>query len=88
MVRIKSPIKRIAAGFITGAMAMGWAAITQHWIYQRSTCGSRASDPSCPPVDINVWVQTPSYILIALSEILASVTGLEYVLDSLPTIFL
>ncbi|KAI9608425.1 hypothetical protein KEM48_003215 [Puccinia striiformis f. sp. tritici PST-130] len=77
-----SPIKRITAGFITGALAMGWAAIIQHWIYQRSTCGNMAGSTSCPPVDINVWVQTPSYILIAFSEILASVTGLESAIAS------
>ncbi|KAI9619775.1 hypothetical protein H4Q26_014159 [Puccinia striiformis f. sp. tritici PST-130] len=79
-----SPIKRITAGFITGALAMGWAAIIQHWIYQRSTCGNMAGRTSCPPVDINVWVQTPSYILIAFSEILASVTGLEYAFTLAP----
>ncbi|KAH9468116.1 hypothetical protein Pst134EA_011737 [Puccinia striiformis f. sp. tritici] len=79
-----SPIKRITAGFITGALAMGWAAIIQHWIYQRSTCGNMAGSTSCPPVDINVWVQTPSYILIAFSEILASVTGLEYAFTLAP----
>jgi POT family proton-dependent oligopeptide transporter len=28
--------------------------------------------------DINVWVQTPAYIIIAFSEIFASITGLEY----------
>ena len=79
-----SPIKRITAGFITGAMAMGWAAITQHWIYERSACGNMAGKSTCPTVDINVWVQTPSYILIALSEILASVTGLEYAFTLAP----
>ncbi|PLW55686.1 hypothetical protein PCANC_04604 [Puccinia coronata f. sp. avenae] len=79
-----SPIKRITAGFICGAMAMTWAAITQHWIYERSKCGYRAGDPSCPPTDLNVWIQTPSYILIALSEILASVTGLEYAFNLAP----
>jgi len=73
-----SPLKRITAGFIIGALAMMWAAIVQNWIYERSECGDRAASPSCAPVDINVWVQTPSYILIALSEILASITGLEY----------
>ena len=59
---------------------MMWAAIVQNWIYERSECGDRAASPSCAAVDINVWVQTPSYILISLSEILASITGLELVL--------
>ncbi|PLW55691.1 hypothetical protein PCANC_04603 [Puccinia coronata f. sp. avenae] len=79
-----SPIKRITAGFICGAAAMTWAAITQHWIYERSECGYRAGDASCSPTDLNVWIQTPSYVLIALSEILASVTGLEYAFNLAP----
>lgn len=79
-----SPIKRITAGFIVGAMAMFWAALTQHWIYERSVCGNRAADPNCPVVDLSVWVQTPAYILIALSEIFASITGLEYAFTLAP----
>ena len=38
----------------------------------------------CPPVDINVWAQTGAYVLIAISEILASITTLEYAFSKAP----
>lgn len=79
-----SPIKKITAGFFTGSLAMVYAAVTQHYIYKRSKCGSFASGNECDPVDISVWVQTPAYLLIAISEILASVTGLEYAFTLAP----
>ncbi|BFZ60054.1 hypothetical protein YB2330_001076 [Saitoella coloradoensis] len=79
-----SPIRKIFAGFLTGGMSMVWACVIQYCIYQQSTCGTHASDPDCEPVDINVWAQTGSYILIALSEIFASITGLEYAFTKAP----
>ena len=33
---------------------------------------------------LNVWIQSGSYILIALSEIFASITGLEYAFTKAP----
>ncbi|KAK4646398.1 hypothetical protein QC761_210110 [Podospora bellae-mahoneyi] len=38
----------------------------------------------CPNVEISVWAQTGSYVLIAFSEILASITSLEYAHSKAP----
>jgi POT family proton-dependent oligopeptide transporter len=78
-----SPLKKIAFGFWTGAAAMVWAAVVQHYIYKTNPCGNMVStceDAEGNPITspLNVWIQTGSYILVALSEIFASITGLEY----------
>lgn len=77
-----SPIKRITAGFFTGAAAMIWSTLIQYYIYKQSACGDHASD--CEPVQISVWAQSGAYILIALSEIFASITSLEYAFSKAP----
>lgn len=85
-----TPIKRITFGFYTGAAAMIWAAVLQHYIYMTSNCGNMAGseylgDTMVKCVSpINVWVQTGSYVLIAFSEIAASITGLEYAFTKAP----
>ncbi|OCK89306.1 MFS peptide transporter-like protein Ptr2 [Cenococcum geophilum 1.58] len=78
-----TPIKRIAAGFFTGSAAMIWAAVVQHYIYKTSTCGMYAGGSDCSS-PINVWSQTGAYVLIALSEIFASITSLEYGFSKAP----
>ncbi|KAF8872958.1 peptide transporter PTR2A [Infundibulicybe gibba] len=78
-----SALKRITAGFATGAAAMIWATVVQHYIYQTNPCHEEAS--TCDGVSpMNVWIQTGAYVLIAFSEILASITGLEYAFTKAP----
>ncbi|KAJ7027312.1 oligopeptide transporter, partial [Mycena alexandri] len=56
---------------------------------QTNPCGDHAgtclnSDDVQIPSPLNVWIQTGSYVLIAFSEILASITGLEYAFTKAP----
>ncbi|GAA5864704.1 hypothetical protein JCM3774_006048 [Rhodotorula dairenensis] len=80
-----TPVKRVFCGFMVGALAMVSATLVQNAIYTQSACGKNAATCEEQPfIDLNVWVQTPSYVLIALSEIFASVTTLEYAFTKAP----
>lgn len=85
-----TPIKRMAVGFGFSAISMVVAAVTQHYIYQKSVCGKYASetlpgtDESCPEAPINVWVQTLPYVFVGISEIFTNVTSLEYAFTKAP----
>jgi len=78
-----TPIKRITLGFFMAAWAMISAAVTQHYIYSLSPCG-RSAGICEEPAPISVWVQSIPYVLIGISEIFASVTGLEYAFTKAP----
>ncbi|KAK4699189.1 proton-dependent oligopeptide transporter, POT family, partial [Phenoliferia sp. Uapishka_3] len=84
-----SPIRKIFWGFMTASASMLGAALIQVYVYKNSPCGYAAS--TCADAagnalvpDINVWIQTPVYFLIALSEVLASITSLEYAYTKAP----
>ncbi|KAH8896727.1 PTR2-domain-containing protein [Thozetella sp. PMI_491] len=72
-----SPIRRITAAFVCGSAAMTWAAVLQYHIYQKSPCGYGANTCDAP-APINVGAQAGSYLLIAMGEILGTITILEY----------
>jgi proton-dependent oligopeptide transporter, POT family len=84
-----TPIKRITLGFFFGAASMAWAAAVQAYIYKNNECGYYPSEglpngDDCPPATISIWVQSGSYVLLAISEILASITSLEYAFTKAP----
>ncbi|KAH7126966.1 peptide transporter PTR2-A [Dendryphion nanum] len=83
-----TPIKKIFTGFMIATAAMIWAAVVQYYIYKTSPCGPSPTlwldTPSHCKSPINVWAQSGPYVLIAASEILASVTSLEYAFTKAP----
>ena len=84
-----TPLRRITAGFFVASLAMAYTAFVQHRIYSTNPCGEYVStciddDGQRLTSSLNVWMQTGSYVLISISEVLASVTGLEYAYTKAP----
>ncbi|EGX90443.1 peptide transporter PTR2-A [Cordyceps militaris CM01] len=84
-----SPIRKITAGFVLSSMAMVSACVTQSYIYKLSKCGNsinaqmKAGRKDCT-APISVWIQIFPYGLIGASEVLASITKLEYAYTKAP----
>ncbi|KAG8709873.1 hypothetical protein FRC08_017930 [Ceratobasidium sp. 394] len=77
------PIQRITFGFIFASCSMIYAAVLQNAIYNTNPCGKFVTTCDSPST-LNVWIQTPAYVLSGAAEVFASISGLEYAYNKAP----
>ncbi|KAE9567344.1 hypothetical protein CGMCC3_g16517 [Colletotrichum fructicola] len=83
------PMARIAVAFIICGVGMGYAAGLQKMIYNAGPCfdaprACAASDGGRLPNGVNVWLQLPVYVALAIAEIFGLVTASEYAYSKAP----
>ncbi|TPX17314.1 uncharacterized protein E0L32_012201 [Thyridium curvatum] len=66
------PVSRIFMGFMFASFSMVYACVLQYFIYKSA------------PNSIHVWIQAPSYVLVAFSEAFVIITGLELAFTQAP----
>jgi POT family proton-dependent oligopeptide transporter len=81
-----SPINRMALGFLFEAFAQAYAAGLQKLIYSSAPCYSAPLNcaPSPGPNHVNVFAQTPIYLLEGLGEVFSSPGAYEYAYAAAP----
>jgi POT family proton-dependent oligopeptide transporter len=84
------PIARIATAFLICGGGMAYASGLQKLIYSTGPCYDAplaceaAGAGGVVPNDVNVWLQLPVYIALAIAEIFGLVTASEYSYEKAP----
>ncbi|PQE04433.1 oligopeptide transporter protein [Rutstroemia sp. NJR-2017a BVV2] len=78
---------RIGVGLFCAALAIGYTTGIQDLIYNTGPCFNHPLKCAGPtvPNDVNIGVQTPTYVFLAWAEILAIVSGTELAYSRAPT---
>ncbi|KAJ6617114.1 POT family-domain-containing protein [Mycena sp. CBHHK59/15] len=85
-----SPIHRMALGFLLEVLAMAYASIVQHIVYSAGPCyDAPLKCPASPngtiPNHVNLFIQTPIYIVEGMGEVFSSPASYEYAYVAAPT---
>jgi POT family proton-dependent oligopeptide transporter len=83
------PVARISVGFFLMGASLAWAAGLQAFIYHAEPCHSHPltcsnSATGGGPQQINVFLQVPCYVLMAVGEIFCVTTGSEFCYSRAP----
>jgi POT family proton-dependent oligopeptide transporter len=81
-----SPINRMALGFLFESFAQAYAAGLQHLVYSAAPCFTAPLKCTLAPGPnhVNIWAQTPIYVLEGLGEVFSSPSAYEYAYDAAP----
>ncbi|RYP21474.1 hypothetical protein DL765_002220 [Monosporascus sp. GIB2] len=83
------PMARVTVAFLLCGCGMAYAAALQKHIYSAGPCyhaplACPASGAGTLPNDVNVWIQLPVYVVLAVAEIFGLVTASEYAYSKAP----
>lgn len=79
-------LSRITLGFLVMGLAMAYTAYIQHLIYSSPPCFDKPREclAGTTPNQVHIGLQVPSYLLVAIAEILIVPTGYEYTFSRAP----